>query len=339
MVAPIAARYRIPRPSNTARASWEITVSCSEGTAPIGPARKLMPRNSEPRMPDIHIRVTPAFRLRGSLKAGMPFEMASTPVTAVVPLENACSSRNSPNARVVSIVERRRVGHRVQRSGQVTDEARAHGQVHHRDEEVGRQREDEPGLLDPAQVDEHDEADQQHAERHAPGEEAGEGGRDLRDAGGDRDRHRQDVVHQQRRPGDLGREVADVVARDDVRAAARGVGVDRLLVGDREDHEQPHDRGRHRQHPRERGRARHGEDDQDLLRRVRGRRQRVRGEDGEAHGLADRLVRGVRRRQRAADQPAAPAGRRVAADSRCTWAAVGAGADEGGLAHGSIFKR
>jgi len=61
-----------------------------------------MPRNSEPRMLDIHISVTPAFLLRGSLKAGIPLEIASTPVTAVVPLENACSSRNRPNARVVS---------------------------------------------------------------------------------------------------------------------------------------------------------------------------------------------------------------------------------------------
>ena len=46
-------------------------------------------------MPDIHSSVMPALRLRGSLKAGMPFEIASTPVSAVVPLENACSSRNS----------------------------------------------------------------------------------------------------------------------------------------------------------------------------------------------------------------------------------------------------
>ena len=40
-----------------------------------------MPRKSVPRMPDIHMRVIPALWLRGFLKAGMPFEIASTPVT------------------------------------------------------------------------------------------------------------------------------------------------------------------------------------------------------------------------------------------------------------------
>ncbi len=53
-----------------------------------------MPRNSVARMPDIQRRVIPALRLRGSRKALMPFEMASTPVRAVVPLEKACSRRN-----------------------------------------------------------------------------------------------------------------------------------------------------------------------------------------------------------------------------------------------------
>ncbi len=62
-----------------------------------------MARNSVPRMPAIHSKVIPALRLRGCLKAGMPLEIASTPVTAVVPLEKAWSSRNSPNARVGTI--------------------------------------------------------------------------------------------------------------------------------------------------------------------------------------------------------------------------------------------
>ena len=71
-----------------------------------------MARNSVARMPAIQSSVIPALRLRGSLKAGMPFEIASTPVRAVVPLEKACSSRN----RVIALhgvdLERRRVGHR-----------------------------------------------------------------------------------------------------------------------------------------------------------------------------------------------------------------------------------
>ncbi len=46
---------------------------------------------------DIQIRVMPALRLRGSLKAVMPFEMASTPVSAVVPFANACRSKKGRN--------------------------------------------------------------------------------------------------------------------------------------------------------------------------------------------------------------------------------------------------
>ncbi len=63
-----------------------------------------MARNSVARIPAIQSRVIPALRLLGSLKAGMPFEIASTPVSAVVPLEKACSSRNSvtPCTAVVS---------------------------------------------------------------------------------------------------------------------------------------------------------------------------------------------------------------------------------------------
>ena len=41
----------------------------------------------------IHINVMPALRLRGSLNAVKPLEMASTPVNAAVPLENACNNR------------------------------------------------------------------------------------------------------------------------------------------------------------------------------------------------------------------------------------------------------
>ena len=57
-------------------------------------ARKVIDRNTLPRMTAMRTSVMPALRLRGSLKAVVPFEMASTPVRAVVPLENAWSNRN-----------------------------------------------------------------------------------------------------------------------------------------------------------------------------------------------------------------------------------------------------
>ena len=49
--------------------------------------------------------VMPALWLRGSLKAGMPLEIASTPVRAVVPFAKAWSSRKrvaAPSCRCTS---------------------------------------------------------------------------------------------------------------------------------------------------------------------------------------------------------------------------------------------
>ncbi len=57
-----------------------------------------MPSNRLPRIADIQIKVMPALRLLGSRKAGMPLEIASTPVSAVVPLENARKIRNNESA-------------------------------------------------------------------------------------------------------------------------------------------------------------------------------------------------------------------------------------------------
>src|SRR5512143_2177849 len=75
------------------RDNCEMIVSCSEKTPWTLPVRNEMPRKREPRISDIQIRVTPAFLLRGSLKAVMPLEIASTPVRALVPLAKACSNR------------------------------------------------------------------------------------------------------------------------------------------------------------------------------------------------------------------------------------------------------
>ncbi len=85
-----------------------MTVSPSDGIAPIWWARKVTPRSSEPRMTAIQMRVVPAFLLRGSLKAVMPLEIASTPVRAVVPLANARRTRNSVTAGSVCTVSMER---------------------------------------------------------------------------------------------------------------------------------------------------------------------------------------------------------------------------------------
>ena len=64
------------------------------------------------------------------------------------------------------------------------------------------------------------------------------GGDDGDDAGGDGDGDREDVADGE--PGRRGQpgDVAEVVARDDVGAAAAGVGADRLAIGEGDDGEQ-----------------------------------------------------------------------------------------------------
>src|SRR5438477_12178138 len=55
-----------------------------------------MPRNMVMAMTPMMARVWAAFRACGRRKPGTPLEMASTPVRAVDPDENACRTTNSP---------------------------------------------------------------------------------------------------------------------------------------------------------------------------------------------------------------------------------------------------
>src|SRR3989304_10190090 len=56
-----------------------------------------MPRKRESRMPAIQARVTLAFFASGYLNAGMPSEIASTPVSAVQPEAKALRRRKRPS--------------------------------------------------------------------------------------------------------------------------------------------------------------------------------------------------------------------------------------------------
>ena len=64
-------------------------------------ASSVMPRNIVIDSTAIISIVAAAFFDSGGLKAGTPFETASTPVIAVQPFENAVSSRNSVSGWVV----------------------------------------------------------------------------------------------------------------------------------------------------------------------------------------------------------------------------------------------
>ncbi len=70
---------------------------------------------------------------------------------------------------------------------------------------------------------------------------------DLRHTRGDGHGHGQDVVGEQGRAGRLGGQLAQVVARDDVGAAAARVGMDRLFVGKGDNRQQDRDGDRDRE--------------------------------------------------------------------------------------------
>jgi hypothetical protein len=146
------------------------------------------------------------------------------------------------------------------------------------DEDIGRHREDAAGLADTTQVGEGDQRDEPHAERHAvavqPRHGGGEGGHARRHAHGDG----QNVVDQERGGRDQPWRGAEIGARNDVGAAARGIRVDGLLVG-------------------------HGDHEENLFRRVSHGGERIGGKDGQGDGLRETLVASLRERHRLADDP------------------------------------
>ena len=133
----------------------------------------------------------------------------------------------------------------------------------------------------------------EHAERR----------RERGGAGGDRHRHGEHVVGEERDAGDLRGQQPEVVARHHVRAAGRRVGLDRLAVRQDQEEQDDEQRGRDRDDERERAET----DDRDehtqhLLGRVRRRREVVGREHRERGRLAEPLVLELLGVQRRAEQ-------------------------------------
>ncbi len=169
-------------------------------------------------------------------------------------------------------------------------------------EGVGRDREDRAGLAHPAQVHQHQDHDHADRAQHLVRDEERHGGAEVLDAGGDRHRHRQHVVHQQRAGDGQARLRAQVGGGDLVVAAAGGVGVHVLPVGGDDGEHQHHDRDRD---PRAEvvGRdARDRQDQQHLARCVGHGGQRVGGEDGQREALGEQRLPQLVAAQRPADQ-------------------------------------
>ena len=194
--------------------------------------------------------------------------------------------------------------HRLERPGQDLDQADDQRQEHDPQEEVGGDGENLPTFLHPAQIDHGHEDDHAHRDLDLDGQQARKGRGDLRHTSGDTHGDGQDVVGQQGRAGDLGRQLAEVIPRDDVGPAAVGIGEDRLPVGDRHDRQQHGNRDRDRDGDAQQRGPSPGEteDDQDFFCGVGRGRQCVRRKNGQPHRPADGLVGQVRRHQRTANQ-------------------------------------
>ena len=182
-------------------------------------------------------------------------------------------------------------GERVELARQVASEPDEDREEQARQEEVGGEPEDPPGLPDPEEVPVGEERDEGEGDPHPVPVDGRSDGAERLHPGRHRDGHGEDVVDEQRDAGDLRGQQAEVVPGDDVGPAGGRVGLDRLAVGEDQDGLDQHHRSGDREDEREGRRPDHGhEDAQDLLGRVRDRGQVVRREDGERRRLAEPLV-------------------------------------------------
>ena len=268
--------------------------------------------------------VIEALRLSGLRNVCTPLDTASTPDRATAPDENARRSMNSHSVcraggqvsgLLGQVVERDRAEVAEEHAVQADDDE--HGE--HHDVEVRRRGEQRARLAHAAQVGDRDHGDDHRGTAaRAPTVEA-ERRLHRQHAAGDGHGDGEDVVGEQRRPGDERRHLAEVVLRDDVGAAARRVGVDRLAVRQDDDEQQGGDDDREgtRRVEGDGADARlEQQDDEDLVGRVRRRRHRVGREDRQGDALAQPLMALLGRGDRLADQH--PLGQRdhTALDSR-----------------------
>ena len=245
--------------------------------------------------------VLAAFRPGGGRKALTPFEIASTPVSAAAPEAKAWSSTNTPTAPAPAAIG----------CGACTV---GHSPVAHFPTPVPTSRNIDatnayvgsanraPDSRTPRRLASVSMSDEGEAERDLVPAERGGGGREREDSGGDGDGHGQDVVDEQGRGRDEARHRPEVLARDDVGAAARLVRVDGLDVREDDDRHHGRDRDRHRQDVMAGRRGRADQDDERRLGRVGDGRERVGGEDREGEPLGEQRLVHLPARAGSADQ-------------------------------------
>ena len=253
-------------------------------------------------MTPITISVRAAFVGCGRRNAGTPFEIASTPVSALQPDANARRMTISPTLAASPTGAGSGTCAVGQPDTSAPHEADRHQRPDRADERVRRKRERVSRLAHASKVDEHEQHEHREAESDRVRRKLGNGRRDGEHARGDRHRGGEDVVGEQRGGGDESGGGAEVLLGDDVRPTAVRIRVDRLAVREHHDREQrrDHDRDRHDQVARgERGRDQH---EQAGLGRVGHRRERIRCEDRQREPLRQQLALELRERHPPSDK-------------------------------------
>ena len=145
------------------------------------------------------VRVRLAVRTLGSRNSGTALLTASTPVIAVVPLANDRISSQAGDAHGSGNGPRqRREGTGWPWARSRADEAHYDHQPERGDEQIRRRQEQQPGLPDPAQVDDGEEHQDPETQWQRVGQERRYGRDDRPHTGRDSDGDIEDVIERQR---------------------------------------------------------------------------------------------------------------------------------------------
>ena len=248
-------------------------------------------------------RVRRADFTAGSRNAITPLLTASTPVSAVQPLENALSISHQPTRRG-DRRERRRRHHRRGRAagGQRLEEPDGDHRQQRSDEQVRGRHEHQPGFAQAAEVDQRDRGQDAQAQRQGMRQQRGHGGNQRAHAGGNADGDVEDVVDHQGGAGQQARKVPQVLARHGERSAAAGVRFDGLAVREVDDGQQPDDPQAERHDVMAAQFAQRPQNGERGLRPVSRRTQSVEAEDGDPAATAIRCAPLLAGGKRAAEQ-------------------------------------
>ena len=125
----------------------------------------------------------------------------------------------------------------------ILDKARDDQGNHRQNEDIGGDAEHHGGLPQAAEISPGQQRDDQKGENRLVAEKSRKGGGNGRSAGAGTDRHGENIADDQRTARHKAGGLPEVFVRDDVGAAALGIGVDGLAIAENEDQQQTDDGG------------------------------------------------------------------------------------------------